>query len=195
MAAQFLELGRVFQKVDQLGDVILGFLDTGNVAETDFDLLLVHELGLALAERQRATAAATALHLSHEEYPYGDEQDHREPGYEYLRQEALFIGGLALDTDVIIEQRANQGIVAAFRAVCHEATAVLLHAANGLAFDRNRSNFATLDRAQELRIFDFIRGIGRTEIAKDHHEYQGDNHPQHQIFCHVVQSTTSQRPD
>jgi hypothetical protein len=59
---------------------------------------LVQDLRLALAERERAAAAA-ALHLAHEEDPHADQQQHREPGDEDLREEALLLLGLRLDLD------------------------------------------------------------------------------------------------
>ena len=50
LAAQALELARVTQELDQLGDLLLGLLDAGHIGEGDLDLVLAQHARLALAE-------------------------------------------------------------------------------------------------------------------------------------------------
>ena len=78
LAAQALKLRRILQKLDDLADFFLGFLDTRDVLKRDVDLILTEQARLALAERHRATATGTALHLAHEIHPDADQQQNRE---------------------------------------------------------------------------------------------------------------------
>ena len=93
-AAELLELGRVAQELDELGDFFLRLVAAGDVGERDGVVRLVEHARLALAEAERAAPAA-ALHLAHEEDPHADQQQHREPRDEDLREEALLFLGLA----------------------------------------------------------------------------------------------------
>ena len=88
---------------------------------------------LALAERER-TAAAAALHLAHEENPHADQQQHREPGDEDLRQEALLFLGLGLHLDAVLDQVADHPQVA--RAVGEVRLLVGADPLDGAALDR-----------------------------------------------------------
>ena len=77
-ATELLEFGRILQKIDQFGNVLLGFVTPGNIGERDRIAIFVEKARTALAEREGAAAAA-ALHLAHEENPYADQQQHGEP--------------------------------------------------------------------------------------------------------------------
>ena len=92
LAAELLELRGVAQEVDELANLLLRLLDPSHVGERDLDLILADETRPALAERKRPPAASPTLHLAHEEYPHPDEEQHREPGYEYLHEQALLLG-------------------------------------------------------------------------------------------------------
>ena len=96
--AETLELARVAQELDELDDVFLGLVDAGHVTEGRLDLVFGQELGLALAERQRAAASAyAALHLAHEQHEDGDDDEDRKARDEELRPDALFFFFLAGD--------------------------------------------------------------------------------------------------
>ena len=84
-SAEFLEAGWIAQELDQFTDFFLGFVATRDVGEGDQIAVLVKQSRLALAEGECAALAA-ALHLAHEEHPYTDQQQHREPGHEYAHQ-------------------------------------------------------------------------------------------------------------
>ena len=92
LAAELLEFRGITQKVHEFSHFLLGFVDSGDVGERHLDLVLAQQARSALAERQRAPAARTALHLAHEEDPHADQQKHREPGNEYLHQQRLLLG-------------------------------------------------------------------------------------------------------
>jgi hypothetical protein len=92
----FWNLDGIAQELDELGDLLLRLVAAGDVRERDGVVRLVEHAGLALAEAERAAATA-ALHLAHEEDPHADQQQHREPRDEDLREEALLLLGLGLD--------------------------------------------------------------------------------------------------
>ena len=100
---------------------------------------LVEHLGLALAEAERAAAPA-ALHLAHEEDPDADQQQHREPRDEHLREERLLLVGLGLDLDAVLDEVADHPDVAG--AVGDEALLVARHPLDRAAFDRRRLDAA-----------------------------------------------------
>ena len=80
----------ILQERDDLLDLVLSFLDSGNVFEGDLVLVIGEQLGLGLAEGHRL--AATALQLPHEEEEDHEEKDDREPGDDELLPEgALFL--------------------------------------------------------------------------------------------------------
>jgi hypothetical protein len=70
--AELLELLRFLEELDDLLQLVLGFVDARDVLEGDLLLRARRELRLALAERERLVAAA--LHLAHEEDPEADDR-------------------------------------------------------------------------------------------------------------------------
>ena len=71
----------ILEKLNNLLKLLLRLVDTGDILEGRLMMLLCEELGLALPERHCLTA--TPLHLSHEEYPDTDKEEHGEPRYEH----------------------------------------------------------------------------------------------------------------
>ena len=62
----------------------------------------------ALAETHGATAtAAAALHLAHHIKPEPNEQQHREPAYEYLQPQRLLFRRLGFHQHAVFEQVAD----------------------------------------------------------------------------------------
>ena len=109
--AEFLEFLRVFEKVHQFLHVFLGLVATGDVSKGYVVARFIEQAGLGLAEAER-TATATALHLAHEVHPDADQQQHREPGNEDLRQERLFLARGADDIHTVFHQVAHHPQVA-----------------------------------------------------------------------------------
>ena len=79
LAAQFLELAGVAEKLHQLADFLFRLLHARDIVEGDLDLVLAQQTGPALAKGQRA-AAASPLHLPHEVNPHAQQQQDGEPG-------------------------------------------------------------------------------------------------------------------
>ena len=91
-------------------ELLLGLVDARHVLEGDLGLVLVQQLGPALAEGHGLAAAA--LHLAHEEDPHADQQQHREPGDEERQVRGRLLLGLDLERDVLGAERAHEvGIV------------------------------------------------------------------------------------
>ncbi len=91
LAAEALELARVLEEFDDLGDFGLGLVDAGHVGKRHADLVFTEQARLALAEGHRAAAAAATLHLAHEVDPHADQQQDRERADQELGEEALFL--------------------------------------------------------------------------------------------------------
>ena len=187
LASELLKLGGIAKKVDELGNFLLGFVDTGNVRERHLDLVLSEQARTALAERERSPAACPSLHLAHEENPYADQQQHREPGDENLHQQRLLFGRTSIDHDPVLEQIADQRPVVGLGRIGAEPIAGLQHALNVAAFDDHLLHPARLHVGDELRVVDLLRSrTPRAEVVEDGHQHQGDDHPENQVLCHVV---------
>src|SRR5262249_35304303 len=76
-STQLLELLRFLQEVDDLLQLFLGFIYSGNIFESDFLLMRRQETRAALAEGEGFVA--TALHLPHEEDPEPDKEEEGRP--------------------------------------------------------------------------------------------------------------------
>ena len=105
-AAETGEFFRILQKGDDLFELILGFVDTGDVLEHHLSLIVGEQLGLALAETHRL--AASRLHLPHEKNPDADQQQDRSPGDQQREPEAAVLVGTCLDNDSALPQLADQ---------------------------------------------------------------------------------------
>ncbi len=73
-SAEPLELLRVAQEFDDFFQILLGFIDTGNVVKGDAAMRFRQKLGLGFAKAHGASR--TALHLTHEEQPDAEDQKH-----------------------------------------------------------------------------------------------------------------------
>ena len=73
--AQFLELRRLAQKLDDLLQLFLCFFNARDILERHFALLRGMQTRPALAEAEGLVSAA--LHLPHHEYPESDQQEER----------------------------------------------------------------------------------------------------------------------
>ena len=68
----------VAQVIDDFLHFFFGFVAAGDVSKGDGVLFLIQHTRAALAEAERPALAA-ALHLTHEEHPHANQQQHREP--------------------------------------------------------------------------------------------------------------------
>src|SRR5690606_16169363 len=93
------------------------------------------------------------------------------------------------DPDLVLDQIVDQVLVA--RAVGGELRAVLARAGDGGAIlgDLDLVDAVGLHLQHELVIGQGAGGItlgAGAECLEHHHEYHGDDHPEHQILGHVV---------
>jgi multidrug efflux pump subunit AcrA (membrane-fusion protein) len=78
LAAKAAEFLRVAQEFDDFFQLVLGFVDPGDIVKRDAPVLFGQQLGLGFAKAHRAPFAAP-LHAVHEENPHADKQDERQP--------------------------------------------------------------------------------------------------------------------
>src|SRR5687767_6525911 len=76
--SEFLEFLGFFQELDDLRQLFLRFLYSGDILESHLLLLARQQARAAFAERKSFVPAA--LHLAHEENPEADQKDERQPG-------------------------------------------------------------------------------------------------------------------
>ena len=191
MAAQALKLARITQKLDQLLYVFLRLVTAGDIRKSGFDLILGQHARLALAKAHRAAAAtAAALHLAHEEHEDGDNDQDRETGNQQLSPDALLLGLLALDDDVVVEQIADQAIILNRRAHGFEGLTTALAPGDDIAIHRHPLDLAVLYQIKELGVIQRIRFLGTTEVVHHRDQYGGNDQPQDEVLRHIVQFTT-----
>ena len=187
LAAELLELRGVAQEVDQLADLLLGLLDARDVGERHLDLVLADEARAALSERERPSAAAAALHLAHEEYPHAHEQEHGEPGNEYLHEQPLLLGRAGVDHHPRFQEFADEGAVVGLRGIGGEGVAGVRPALDVPPLDDHLLNEALADIVDELGVVHLLgRRPAWPEAVEHRHQHQGDDHPQDQILRHSV---------
>ncbi len=86
LAAELLELARVLEEVDDLGDFLLGLIDPGDVGEGDVHLILAEQACPALAKGHGAAPARGALHLAQHVEEDHDQQQCRGQLQQQLRR-------------------------------------------------------------------------------------------------------------
>ncbi|MNO77830.1 hypothetical protein D3C76_689510 [compost metagenome] len=188
---QALELARIAEEFDQLADLFLGLVATGDVGEGGLHLIFGKQARLALAEAHRTAAATTAtLHLAHEEHEYGDDHQDREAGDEQLGPDALLLRLFALDDHVVVDQIADQTIVLDRRTNGLEGVAILTLAGDDIAIHRHALDLAVLHLLDEVRVVERLRLARAGEVVHHGNQYGRDDQPQDQVLCHVVQLTT-----
>ena len=177
LATQFLEFARVAQIVDQLLHLFLGFITTCNVSKGSLDLIFAHQASLALAERH-GTFATAALHLTHEEDPDTDQQQHREPGDEDGRQQRRLFRLLAHHFDIVIEHVVEQlGIRRRYDG--GESFTSTLDAINDLTVHPHFTDLLLGHLFNEAGIVQLATGgIAGAEAIEHRHQNDGDDQPQ-----------------
>src|SRR5690606_22829403 len=187
-APQALEFARIAQELDQLGHLFLGLVATGHVGKGGLDLVFGKQARLALAKAHRPTlATGTTLHLAHEEHEHRDDHQDREAGHQQLGPDALLLRLRAFDQHVVVYQIPDQAIVLDRRTDGLEGFAIAALADDHVTIDGHALDTAFLDLLKELGIVERLR-LGRAgEVVHHRHEDRGDDQPQDQVFCHVVQ--------
>src|SRR3990167_4977581 len=189
--AEALELTRITQEFDQLADFFLGLVATGDVSEGGLDLIFREQARLALAEAHGpALAARTALHLAHEEHEHRDDHQDREAGYQQLGPDALLLRLLADYLHVIVDQVLDQAVILDCRTHGLKGGTIATHATDDETIHSDPLHRAILNLLDKLRVIELV-GLARAgEIVHHRHKDSGDDQPQDQILCHVVQLAT-----
>ena len=186
LAAEPLKFLRVLQVLDDLLELLLGFVDAGDVLEGDAADLFGQQPRPALAEAH--CPAAAALHLAHEEDPYADQQQHREPGNQHAEQRRhVFVDRRGGDAHALVGQPADQvGIV---RRIGREGPAVGEMAADVVALDRDVGDLAAIDVVQKIRKGQGgLRSAagGGLEQIEERDEKQPDDDPEGEILAEII---------
>ena len=141
---EFLELGRVFQKVDHFLHFFLGLIATGHVGKRHLVVVLVHHAGFAFTEA-KWPAFATALHLPHEINPDADQEQHGAPAHQQGHQQRALFAGLDFKLHPVIDQVPDQATV---QIGCNRADAGVI--------DTHRNNLGAALRLLNHSAFDLL---------------------------------------
>src|SRR5205823_9628636 len=123
----------------------------------------------------------------HEEDPHADQQQHREPRDEDLREEALLFLRLGFDLDAVLYEIAHHPDVAG--AVRDVALLVGRHPFDRTTLDARRFHLAAFGRVHELGIrHGILCALARIELL-DHREHdEADHEPDADGFHQIVQT-------
>ena len=189
--AQTLELARIAQELNQLAHFFLGFIATCHVSQGRLDLVFRQQPRLALAKAHRAAfTAGTALHLAHHEHEDRNNHQDREARNQQLGPDALLLRQFAFNGDVVIHQVADQTVVLNGRTDGFEGIAIAAFAGNHVAIHGNALDLAILNLLDEVGIVEGLWLVWTGEVVHHCHQDSGDDQPQDQILCHIVQLAT-----
>ena len=185
MTAQLLKFTGVAQKLHQFGDLFLGLFNTGHVCEGHLDLVFTLQLGLALAKRHRAAAAATTLHLAHEIDPQADQQKDRNDVDQQIEDDGALLGRFGRNFHVVLDQVVDEPRIR--HAESMKLLAVDVAPLDGIAFRRaanpDFSHRAVAHVIEKIRIGEFIRcGADISVVIENGHQHQQDDAPGNYIF-------------
>ena len=194
LAAEALEFLRVLEELDDFLQLGLGLVDAGDVVEGDAALLFRQQTGARLAEAHGPSAAR--LHLAHEEHPDADQQQHREPGQQIVKQRIDFAFlGLGDHPHALVGQALHQRGV--FGGVGLEGAAIGQRAGDGAALDDHVAHAPAVHLADEVGIGDLgrwgMRGP-RLEQVEEHHQKKGDDNPKREISAEIAHVAGSVLP-
>jgi len=169
-------------------DIVLGFVDPGDVGESGLDLILAEQTGLGLAETHGTGTPAThaALHLAHEKHEDRHDQQDREGSEEQLLPEAGLVGLAALDIDIVVEQIAHQATVVDIRPNGAEAGAAVALALDFQPVDDHAAHGAILHFIDEIGVGDGLGHRTTLEILENRQQYRSDDQPQDEVFRHFA---------
>ncbi len=174
---QVLEFGRIAQKIHQLGHFFLGFIATGHVGKRHAFLVFIQQARLAFTKRKRAILAA-ALHLTHEEHPYANQQQHGEPVDKQGHQEGLLFFGTGFNLDTVLQQIGHQPQIAG--RVSQQTLVIRRGGTQGAAFNHHFGDMTLFDLVHEVGIVKLsLRGLTLMvgQAVEQRHQHQGDDQP------------------
>src|SRR5690606_16565912 len=137
-----------------------------------------------------ALTTSAALHLAHEEHEYGNDHQNREAGHQQLSPDALLLRLLADDLDVVVHQILDQAVILNRWTHGLERRAIDTRTTDGETIHGHALDATALNLLDKFRVVEFVRLTRAGEIVHHRHQDGGDDQPQDQILCHVVQLTT-----
>jgi hypothetical protein len=185
LATELLELAGVTEKIHDLRDFFLGLVGPGHVLEGNLDLVLGQHARSTLAEGHGPTPPHATLHLAHEEDPEPDQNEEREPVDKEGHQHARLLRGLGADGDIVLQQLTHQAVVIGGEA--GEALPGLLDALDRAPADGHRLDIALAHQIDKGGIGHGLRRrLGGREIVEHGHENDRNDHPEQEIFRHII---------
>ncbi len=170
-------LVRLLQEIDDLLELTLGLVDTGDIVERRLDVGLDVDLGLALADRQQAAAEPAALlHPSHQEHPQADEKHRRHDPAEHVFQEGalddpgdLDVIGLEVVRELRIDAYGDELAAAVRQRLAQRAL-------DRVGRDRHRLDVVVLQLRDEVAVGDrFDRPVLHPQLLHEQHAEQGED--------------------
>src|SRR5207247_5175404 len=157
---------------------LLGLVDARHVVEGDLVRVLGEQLGAALPEGHRLAAAH--LHLTHEEDPHADQEEHGRPVHHRDQVPGLVVLRLDVDLDLLVVQRLHQVRVLGrigLEALAGPAALGLVVAVDGLALHADVVDLVIVHRLQEaaewhLRLARLLLGHHGPEEQPEEQEEQ-----------------------
>ena len=185
-AAELLEFFRVTEELNYLGNLLAGFIDTGDVLERDFVFLLVKHPGLALAEVHRATAGAADLPDQHKPDQQKNQQEREHVHEKPHQQGVLFAGREPGVFDQELLPALEQPVIERERDFFAALNAVPGDGAERGGVGRGILNvaldlLAAGDPAMQGGEIDLLGGgaVGRLADLEQHHDYKNTQRPKH----------------
>jgi hypothetical protein len=174
LAAEPLELARVLQEFDDLGNFGLGLVDARDVRKRYADLVLAEQARLALAKGHRPSTAAAALHLPHEVDPDTDQQQDRERADQQLPDEALLLRFGRPESHTFLFELADDAVVV--RLGTHRVVLQRLPTAesNPLTLEFDDRDLPGCNAVLEFRILDLLR-LPAADVRQALHDRQQDD--------------------
>ncbi len=153
-SAEALEFSGVAQEFDDLLQILLGFVDAGDVLEGDAAMRFGQHFRARLAKAHRLAGAA--LHLPRQEDPHADQRDEGQPGDEQRHEPRHVVAGrLCGDRDLAVIEALDQRRVA--RGIGLEARAIGEGAVNLRPLDHDVTDVVLVDFAEQLGERDILR--------------------------------------
>ncbi len=180
-AAEPLKFSGIAQEFDDLLEIELGFIDSGNVLKRNAAMRFGEQFGAALAEAERL--AAGALHLPRQENPNADQRHKRQPRNQQRNEPGYIVRQRTRgDLHAFIVEALHQIRVAG--RIGLKAAPVGVGAVDLRTLDEHVAHAPLIDIAQKLRERNVLRGRALTRILKQREQgkqEQDNDHPQGEI--------------
>ena len=130
------------------------------------------------------------MHLPHEEHENRNDHQNWEASHQQLRPDALLLRLPAFDHHIVVDQVTDQAVVLNRGANRLERLAVTALAGNDETVDGHALDLTFFHLLDEIRIVERLRLCRAGKVVHHRHQDSGNDQPQNQVLCHVVQFTT-----